>query len=618
MFIVKFTGGIGNQLFQYSFLVWLYNNYPSADIRYDISEYKKIKDHGGFFLPVKKFKKAGLYDKNKFRIISDTNFDSSFSDSDDIVFDGYWQKKEFILNSDHIFTDLFSDKICSGQNSVYQKMIEKEENSVSIHIRRGDYNNNFFLGNIATKQYFINAIDYIHKKVKEPVFFVFSDDIEWVKKNICFDTDKVTYIIGNTKENVIYDMFLMSYCTYHIISNSSFSWWAQAIHQKSHKTVLCPPYWVNQPCFSFVSPIADIQMPAFTLIPNIPIDAYKKEQPDFTIVVAAYNLSRYIRRTLESLLNQTHKNIQVIAVDDCSADDTGKILDDYAQLNKTLTVVHHKKNQGVHSARKTGVKRAAGTYIILLDGDDYLEHTACETLLQEIKENTCDVYEYGYITRPDNSITMPPKDERKRLTALLDAVHPYKPTVWNKVYRANVLKTAFSYMEDFHSHGPEDIYESVVIAHFAQTYGIINHAVYNYVMGEGISTKRQNINTNIKYFSLMQTVIEKTRMFLEQHAPDYAGKITDLEKHLVNDAVYWFIEGNTAAEDVVPSLLTLPAYFSAEALLPYFTKLKQNAENYEKGKINPHKVYIYYAKKILSERVVNKLKSLYRRIFKYG
>ena len=225
MFIVKFTGGIGNQLFQYNFLLWLNKLYPHSDIRYDISEYKKVCDHGGFLLPITKFKQIKHYNKKKFRIVSDNDFYASFSPNENIIFDGYWQKKQFLSDDVHVFTELFSNKKCTGQNSVYKNAIEECKNSVSVHIRRGDYENHFILGSIATKAYFTNAIKLINETVPNPVFFVFSDDTEWVKKNICFYTDDVTYITGNTKKNVIYDIMLMSYCSYHIISNSSFSWW---------------------------------------------------------------------------------------------------------------------------------------------------------------------------------------------------------------------------------------------------------------------------------------------------------------------------------------------------------------------------------------------------------
>ena len=618
MFIVKFTGGIGNQLFQYNFLLWLNKLYPHSDIRYDISEYKKVCDHGGFLLPITKFKQIKHYNKKKFRIVSDNDFYASFSPNENIIFDGYWQKKQFLSDDVHVFTELFSNKKCTGQNSTYKNAIEECKNSVSVHIRRGDYENHFILGSIATKAYFTNAIKLINETVPNPVFFVFSDDTEWVKKNICFYTDDVTYITRNTKKNVIYDIMLMSYCSYHIISNSSFSWWAQNIDAKPNKHVISPPYWVNEPCFSFISPVADIQMLDFTLVPNIPQEQSPCTEPDFSIVVAFYNLAHCIRKTLSTLLNQTYQNIEIIAVNDYSCDDTGQLLDEYSNLNKKLHVIHHAKNQGVHCARKTGVQAAKGKYIILLDGDDYLEHTACEVLWEKVNKTDCDIYEYGFTVRPDNDIRLPIRDTRERLTALLDEHNGYSPTVWNKVYKANVLKQAFSYMDDFYSHGPEDVYESIVIAYFAHNYGIVEQPVYNYVTGNGISTKKQTVTTNAHYFALMQTVIQKTKLFLEKSKPEYVPKVKNLEKHLVHDAICWFINTLTITEDVVPSLLALPAYFSTEALLPYFTKLKQNAENYEKGKINVNKVHVYYAKKILSERVVNKLKSLYRRFFKYG
>lgn len=618
MFIIKFTGGIGNQLFQYNFLLWLDKTYLHSDIRYDISEYKNVCDHGGFLLPITKFKRIKHYDKKKFRIVSDSDFQSSFSPDENIIFDGYWQKKQFLLDSLNVFTELFSDKKCTGQNSVYKNAIEKCENSVSVHIRRGDYENHFILGSIATKAYFTNAIERINKTVNNPAFFVFSDDTEWVKKNIDFYTDNVTYITGNTGKNVIYDIMLMSYCSRHVISNSSFSWWAQNIDTKPNKQVISPPYWVNVPCFSFVSPVADIQMPYFTLMPNIPQEQNACKEPDFSIVVAAYNLAHCIRRTLSTLLNQTYHNIEIIAVDDCSGDDTGRILDEYSNVNKKLHVIHHKKNQGVHCARKTGVQTAKGKYIILLDGDDYLEHTACEILWKKINKTDCDIYEYGFTVRPDNDVRLPIHDTRERLIALLDEHSAYSPTIWNKVYKASVLKQAFSYMDDFYSHGPEDVYESIVIAYFAHSYGIIEQPVHNYVTGNGISTKKQTLTTNIHYFALMQTVIEKTKLFLEKNKPEYVYKVESLEKHLVHDAVYWFINSLTVPEDIVPSLLALPAYFSTKALCPYFTELKENADNYRSGKINGHKICIYYIKKILPNRLYNKLRRIYSRLFCRG
>ena len=109
----------------------------------------------------------------------------------------------------------------------------------------------------------------------------------------------------------------------------------------------------------------------------------------------------------------------------------------------------------------------------------------------------------------------------------------------------------------------------------------------------------------------------KIKLFLEKNKPEYVCKVESLEKHLVHDAVYWFINSLTVPEDIVPSLLALPAYFSTEALRPYFTELKQNADNYRNGKINGHKVCIYYIKKILPKRLYNKLKRIYNRLFRH-
>ncbi|MES2454325.1 MAG: alpha-1,2-fucosyltransferase [Bacteroidota bacterium] len=113
--------------------------------------------------------------------------------------------------------------------------------SVAIHVRRGDYLNadniNLF-GDVSTKEYFEKAIALINSKVEDPHFFIFSNDIPWVKEN--FQMDKVTYVTCNNGENSWKDMFLMSRCKHNIISNSTFSWWGAWLNTNRHKIVISP------------------------------------------------------------------------------------------------------------------------------------------------------------------------------------------------------------------------------------------------------------------------------------------------------------------------------------------------------------------------------------------
>ena len=122
----------------------------------------------------------------------------------------------------------------------------KSTNSVCVHIRRGDYTylKNYQVCSIA---YYLKAMEIMKGKIKEPKFYIFSDDIEWVKKNIDFDVD-VTYI---DKNNTSYEELRLMYsCKHFIISNSSFSWWAQYLSTNKNKVVISPNIWYqnkNQP-----------------------------------------------------------------------------------------------------------------------------------------------------------------------------------------------------------------------------------------------------------------------------------------------------------------------------------------------------------------------------------
>lgn len=118
-------------------------------------------------------------------------------------------------------------------------------NSVSIHIRRGDFLSPQYyekLGDIATKYYYYNAIEYITNKINDPIFFVFSDDIEWVKLNL--QIKNAIYITWNTDKNSYKDMYLMTQCKANIIANSTFSYWGAYLND-NNPVVCYPKKWIN-------------------------------------------------------------------------------------------------------------------------------------------------------------------------------------------------------------------------------------------------------------------------------------------------------------------------------------------------------------------------------------
>ena len=130
------------------------------------------------------------------------------------------------------------------------------------------------------------------------------------------------------------------------------------------------------------------------------------EQPILiSIVVSIYNEWEYLDKCIDSIVNQTYKNIEIILVDDGSTDCCGEICDKYAEQDSRIIVIH-KPNGGLVSARKAGTKEATGDYIINVDGDDWIEKERIQNLVKGIEQYHADIiYMDGYVREyPDNQV----------------------------------------------------------------------------------------------------------------------------------------------------------------------------------------------------------------------
>lgn len=274
MIIIKQSGGLGNQMFQYALgkNLSIKNNIP---LILDIGEYKKIKsrtyDLNNFnvekrfisldnlitnnlpisFIINKHYKKMQLlflYQRNfKYIAESSPDFDCEILDfKKNAYLDGFWQSEKYFLEIKNILVNEFS--LSCNPNSInkyYLDIIQKSE-SISIHIRRGDYISNpkthkihGFLGS----DYYYKAINIMLEKIDNPHFFIFSDDINWAEANIIINAP--TLYIKHNSNNNHEDFRLMKTCKHHIISNSSFSWWGAWLASNESKIVIGPSKWFS-------------------------------------------------------------------------------------------------------------------------------------------------------------------------------------------------------------------------------------------------------------------------------------------------------------------------------------------------------------------------------------
>lgn len=258
MHIIKFNGGVGNQLFQYAFYKYCQDN--GVLVSADLSEYNRKKIHGGFLLDkmlpcntlevtrcdVEEFyRNLTLPEKvcNKiFHHVGKHYYEEYFRNADKIIpflkkeqscyLDGWWQYKNMALSeANYIQTEMLNIEDCTSpdRNELLRAMYEGE--SVSVHIRRGDYlDASTVYGNICTEAYYDAAFNAIKERVGNPVFYIFSDDEEYCRAK--FANKNVVVVSAASSDKAYMDIILMSKCKHHIVANSSFSWWGTALSDK--------------------------------------------------------------------------------------------------------------------------------------------------------------------------------------------------------------------------------------------------------------------------------------------------------------------------------------------------------------------------------------------------
>ncbi len=196
-----------------------------------------------------KFESLKSLDKRKVFIDPETYIGNEFFNlSSDIYLAGYWKKEYYEHIRDRLLLEFTFKEEAKGKNMEFLEEIQNAD-SVSVHIRHGDYVSNPTYKKrygVLPAEYYYSAMKIIEKKIKNPVYFVFSDDPDWAKSNIK-SSFPVNFIMHNLGKNDVEDIRLMKNCKHHIIANSSFSWWGAWLSDNSNKIVLAPERKSNYP-----------------------------------------------------------------------------------------------------------------------------------------------------------------------------------------------------------------------------------------------------------------------------------------------------------------------------------------------------------------------------------
>ena len=254
--VILYHHGLGNQMFQYALKRALtIKKYQTTDF-IDLYESHKQFMEGESFKLSSIFKNIKLniinQDLGKLRIVEPIDKPGIYSPSilnlhenEIITLEGFWQTEKYFKDIRKDLLKQFKFTYLERKLKHFGKQLSKSKTpTVALHIRRGDYLKLGCFNNICTKQYYDNAINYMRKQLGSNVqFIVFSDDIEWCKKNY----PDFLYIEKEQFKNYQdwYDMYLMTKCQHNIIANSSFSWWGAWLNQNKKQIVLAPDKWLN-------------------------------------------------------------------------------------------------------------------------------------------------------------------------------------------------------------------------------------------------------------------------------------------------------------------------------------------------------------------------------------
>lgn len=273
--IIKYTGGLGNQMFQYAFSFVLKKK--GFTVLSDTSLYKKPCVRGGVDLSHGNFEVARVFNLNiteaddklvyslgnraenfferlrrkfftkKTHVIE---YDSKFhaehlTDMRDLYLDGYWQNPLYWEGYETELKKQFTFALPLNEKSqqLSEQLKTLNDRTCAIHVRRGDYLNhkNLF---VCDKPYFENAISKMLELVPQiQTFVIFSDDIEWCRKNIDTHEKEKIFVDWNSGKDSWQDIALMTNCTNAIIPNSSFSFWGAWLNKNPDAVIVCPAIW---------------------------------------------------------------------------------------------------------------------------------------------------------------------------------------------------------------------------------------------------------------------------------------------------------------------------------------------------------------------------------------
>ncbi|PAF50708.1 hypothetical protein BKH43_03860 [Helicobacter sp. 13S00401-1] len=312
--------------------------------------------------------------------------------------------------------------------------------------------------------------------------------------------------------------------------------------------------------------------------------ALKKQSPIFvSIIIPVFNVENYIARCLESCINQTLKDIEIVVVDDCSSDNSMDIATSYSTKDARIKLVRNVKNLGTFHARLEGIKQASGRYMTFVDADDYIDLKTCEVLKAKILDSiskdgvVVDVAFFGMEYDPKTWKKVSPKipaHTRYKDDVLKAVFLDYSTPPWQicaKFFRSSFLKDALVYMEDVpRLKMAEDVLATFMLLSLAKKSIGIKERFYIYCESSSSITRKKDAVSTLTRIEDLKAVIKE---------------FNKLDSILPLSANKYFLESSARSQNILKAVIELEYRYDirkSKSFSPYLKACFKSLKYYVK------------------------------------
>lgn len=290
---------------------------------------------------------------------------------------------------------------------------------------------------------------------------------------------------------------------------------------------------------------------------------------DFSIIIPIYNASQFLQDCLDSVIEQTYRNIEIICIDDASSDESLDLLKQYSRRDQRIRVIAKSVNEGTSKARKDGVCCSVGNHILFLDADDRLMENACERLLEAYTEKSADIIQFAAYINACNGIGKNKVDEVEeylcpcceeisieKVQDLCFRIGSLSHSLWGKMFDGDICRKSFRYVSDEKMVMAEDLYAYFIISVFSQTYAGISDKLYWYNYGAGITGEARDFYESFEHNSKQLSVASRCSEFIEVigEKEKYGSLVESIRRYLLNTFIHFWInnEKKIDEKDILP------------------------------------------------------------------